>query len=443
VKPDFEVGIIGGGPGGAAAAAYLAKAGISCVVFEREVFPRPHVGESLVPASTRVFRDLGLIERLEGAGFVRKYGAAWTSAARPVYSHDFGDLPEDYQASIRFHERQQPGVDRPYTYHVDRGAFDLLLLRHAQSLGAEVREDAAVGRVDLDDPALPVIHARRRAQSFATRVRVVLDASGRRTLLGSQLRLKVTDPMFDQYALHSWFSDVERPCDDRSGHLFVHFVPLTNTWIWQIPISDEITSIGLVTQKKSFAKARLSRQQFFWQTATTRPELLDKLRRARQVRPWTEEADYSYAMSRICGDGWALIGDAARFVDPIFASGVSIALNSARLVTTDIRRALERSGEVRHRDFEEFETLTRRGMNNWYRFVSLYYRLNILFTYFISEPEYRLQVLQLLQGDVYDEDEPPVLEEMRRLAKRVEDDHRHPWHALLGDLSAEAFRAAF
>ena len=109
---DFDVGIIGGGPAGAATASYLAKAGLSCVVFERELFPRPHVGESLVPSSTRVFKEIGFLDQMDQAGFPKKYGAAWTAADKgPVYNHQFEGLEADCHAGVRFEEREQPGVD--------------------------------------------------------------------------------------------------------------------------------------------------------------------------------------------------------------------------------------------------------------------------------------------------------------------------------------------
>src|SRR5260370_28263073 len=156
---DFDVGIIGGGPAGAATAAYLAKAGLSCVVFERELFPRPHVGESLVPSSTRVFH---------------------------------------------------------------------------------------------------------------TNVRLVVDASGRRMLLGNQLKLRIQDPVFDQYAIHTWFEGYDRSIlasePSQNEYIFIHFLPLSKTWVWQIPITETITSIGVVTQKKRFAKSKQERQEFFWKS---------------------------------------------------------------------------------------------------------------------------------------------------------------------------------
>src|SRR5215813_6277718 len=142
---DFDVGIIGGGPAGAATAAYLAQAGLSCVVFERELFPRPHVGESLVPSSTRVFKEIDFLSEMEQANFPRKYGAAWTSALHgPVYAHEFDGMTLDQQVDVRFEEREQAGVEQNYTFHVDRGKFDLLLLQHAQRKGATIYEGVQV-----------------------------------------------------------------------------------------------------------------------------------------------------------------------------------------------------------------------------------------------------------------------------------------------------------
>jgi FADH2 O2-dependent halogenase len=147
-------------------------------------------------------------------------------------------------------------------------------------------------------------------------------------------------------------------------------------------------------------------------------------------------------MKQICGDGWLMVGDAGRFVDPIFSTGVSIALNSSRFAHTDVLKALA-SGDVRRASFHDFETTIRRGTNHWYNFISVYYRLNVLFTYFIIDPRHRLDVLKLLQGDVYDEVEPPVLAKMRAMVRDVEADENHLWHKLLNDMTAQAFKPLF
>jgi len=448
-QPDFDVGIIGGGPAGSAMASYLARAGAKCVVFERELFPRPHVGESLVPSSTRVFKDLGLLEKLEAARFPKKYGAAWTASANGSvghYGHGFEGMQPDCDARIRFEEREQPGVDRNYTYHVDRGQFDLLLLQHAHELGAAVYEGIRVEGVDFQDGPYPAVKYTIGRKQMSTSCRMVVDASGRHTILGNQLKLKVRDPVFDQYAIHTWFDDYDRAVLAKDGvgvdYIFIHFLPVSNTWLWQIPITETVTSFGVVTQKKSFARSREDREKFFWDTVATRPEILEPLRKARRVRPFKDEGDYSYAMKQICGDRFVLVGDAARFVDPIFSTGVSIALNSARFASKDVIAALE-AGDFGHERFRTYETTIRRGTKNWYDFITVYYRLNVLFTYFVSNPEYRLDVIKLLQGDVYDEEAPAVLTKMRNMVSTVEQDKDHIWHAMLNDLTSNAFLPAY
>ncbi len=150
---------------------------------------------------------------------------------------------------------------------------------------------------------------------------------------------------------------------------------------------------------------------------------------AGQLHPFKEEGDYSYNMKQICDDGFVLVGGAGRFVDPIFSRGVSIALNSSRLATRDLIAGLNNSG-CHQPAFNTFETLMRRGMRNWYEFISVYYRLNLLFTYFIEDPRYRLQVLKLLQGAMYDEQRPQVLVEMIRRVADIERRPHHPWHKL-------------
>jgi len=444
---DFDVGILGGGPAGAGMAAYLAKAGVKCVVFERELFPRPHVGESLVPSSTRVFRELGFLETMEAEKFPHKYGAVWTASdeSKP-YTHDWDRLSASDTAAIEFSEREQPGVDMKYTYHVDRGKFDVLLLQHAHRLGATVYEGVRVRGVDFAG-AHPEVRFQMGKREFGVSCRVVVDASGRHTLLGNQLKLKVSDPVFNQFAVHTWFENYDRHSVRREtrqfgDYIFVHFMPVTNTWIWQIPITEQITSIGVVTQRQHYLKAKGDKEGFFWDMVGNRPMICESLRKADRIRPFKEEGDYSYAMSQITGDGWVMVGDAARFVDPIFSTGVSIALNSARFAHKDIVSALER-GDTSRASYANYERTIRRGTQNWYDFITVYYRLNVLFTYFILDKRYRLEVLKLLQGDVYDEEPPAVLNKMREMVSEVEQNAGHPWHQLLGNLTANAFRPSF
>src|SRR5260221_6823458 len=274
---DLDVIVIGGGPGGPAIGAYLGQAGVRCALLERELFPRPHVGESLVPSSTRVFKDLDFLPKMEEAKFPHKYGASWSSdPLKRGYSVDWQALEADGNAEIRFEVRAQPGVDRSYTYHVDRGKFDLLLLQHAHELGADVLEGVSVTHADFSQEDASVTFNLGRKE-VSLKAHVVVDASGRQTVLGSRLKLKVKDPVFDQYAIHSWFDGLDRASlaakKEFADYIHIHFLPITNTWVWQIPITDTTTSVGVVTQKANFSKSRESRERFFWECLSSRPAL--------------------------------------------------------------------------------------------------------------------------------------------------------------------------
>jgi FADH2 O2-dependent halogenase len=392
-----------------------------------------------------VFKDLNFLDTMEEAGFPHKFGAVWTANDQAKsYSHGWDELNPESHAEVRFEEREQPGVDKNYTYHVDRGKFDLLLLQHANKLGATVYDGVKVDGVDFS-PEHPVVRFHMGRKEMGVSVRMVADASGRHTLLGNQLKLKVKDTVFDQYAIHAWFGDYDRKAlakaDVHRDYIYIHFLPISNSWIWQIPITEDITSIGVVTQKKNFTGSKQDREKFFWECVATRPSIAYALSRAKRLRPFKEEGDYSYAMKQLCGDRFVLLGDAGRFVDPIFSTGVSIALNSSRFAHRDILAALECNDFSRAR-FSEFETTLGRGTKNWYDFISVYYRLNVLFTYFITDKRYRLDVLKLLQGDVYEAEPPEVLRKMQAMVSQVEQNPRHPWHELLGSLTADAFRVA-
>jgi len=437
--PDFDVAVIGGGPAGSTTGAYLAKAGLSVAVFESDIFPRPHVGESLVPAVTPVLIESGAMPAVEAANFPKRYGSAWRSGeTRAIPDNGFAGLMNDFRGGvIPFDERDQSGVDRNFTYHVDRSIFDLILLQNAEAAGASVFQGVRVLDVDFADPDEVVLNCRVGPRRVAFTAGMVVDASGRQTLLGRQHKFKVSDPVFNQYAIHTWFDGLDRtafPTDPkRPDYGYVHFLPIEDRWVWHIPVSGTATSIGVVTQKKRFVSANADREKFFWDCLAHQPDLAAALRKAKRVTPFKIEGDYSYSMKQLSGDRFVLVGDAARFVDPIFSSGVSVALNGARIASADIIAAYK-AGDYSAQRFAMFEDRLNRGIRNWYEFISIFYRLNIVFTAFIQDPRYRDDVLKMLQGDVWDGQELAALKAMREIVTAVENDPGHIWHPYLGNL---------
>lgn len=405
-----QVVIIGGGPAGSAMGAYLSKAGISNTIFEGAIHPRPHVGESLVTSTTRQFAQIGFLETMEREGFVRKYGASWHPPQRKSDLH------------IEFKEFPQKGVDQDYTYHVDRAKFDMLLLKHAESLGSKVYQGTSVKSVIFEDGYAKGVRVRVAKQTIDVPCDMVVDASGRSTLLGAQLDWKQKDPQFNQFAVHAWFEDVNR--GTRKDDIHIHFLPIERGWVWQIPISETVTSIGVVAEKGAFQEAKKDSAVWFKDLIGMAPDIEIAMADARQVNDFKVEADYSYSMQQLVDNGCVLVGDAARFVDPIFSSGVSVALASAEFASEQIIQCFK-TGDFSKEALFPYEERLRRGTSIWYEFICLYYKLLPLFTKFIQSEEHRHQVLQLLQGEVYDRQDVPVLKAMRDYIEAVESTDGH------------------
>jgi FADH2 O2-dependent halogenase len=417
-----DVIIIGGGPAGSTLGCYLSKAGIDNIIIEKAIHPRPHVGESMVMATIRIFDDIDFLETMEVENFPKKYGASWHPANKI----------EDI--AIAFREFPQEGIHQDYTYHVDRAKFDLLLLKHAERLGSKIYEGVAVKEVLFDNGRATGVRAALNGQDVTLEGKIIVDATGRDALLGRQLKLKKKDPIFDQYAVHAWYEDVARGTGPTADYIHIYFLPVERGWAWQIPITDEITSMGVVTEKEFFRDSKLGVESYFQKYVDSNPNLAAAMEPARRINEFKREGDYSYSMDQFCGDGWLLLGDAARFVDPIFSSGVSVAMHSAKFAAERISCAVE-TGQFDTAVFAPYEEKLKGGVTIWYDFIRLYYKLLPLFTHFIKTPEHRLGLLQLLQGDVYGWGEcPPVLDAMREYVKTVEETPSHILQKYLTDI---------
>lgn len=418
---DFPVAIIGGGPAGSTLGAYLSRAGIPHIILEQAIHPRRHVGESLVCSTTPIFQEIDFLPVMEREAFPRKYGAVWT--------HWAGER----QHIVRFREIPELGLTQDYTYHVDRSRFDQLLLQHAARQGSTVLEGARVEQVEFDSHgAVSAVRFRHNGAERRVRCRIAVDASGRGTVIGSQLRLKRHDALFDQFAVHNWFEGVDRGAVETADYIHLHLLSLPRAWVWIIPISRTVTSVGIVTRSGDFPKGGESVEDFFARHIASHPLLARRMANARPLHAFTKEANYSYVMDRFAGDGWLLVGDAARFLDPVFSSGVSVAMESARLAAAGIVDALKRN-DVRAASFAEYERRLRTGADIWREFILLFYQLPPMFLELLSQPDARAQITQLLQGNVYDRASVPILEEMRTTVDRVAADPAHPWRAQLSE----------
>lgn len=413
-----DVIIVGGGPAGSAIGSYLSKAGIQNVILEKANHPRPHVGESMVTSSTRVFKELDFLKVLEAEGFVHKYGASWHAPNGTEFAIEFGEFPQE-------------GIEQDYTYHVDRSKLDMLLLKHAESLGSKVYQGVHVSKVLFEGDRAVGVRAQIAGQEVDIPARMVVDATGRNTLIGNQLKLKVKDPIFNQYAVHAWFENVHRGDVERSeDFIHIYFLPIERGWVWQIPITNEITSMGVVADRNVFRDFSKDPEGFFWAHVNSNPDLARAMAPARQLNEFKSEGDYSYSLSKFVGNSYLCIGDAARFVDPIFSSGVSVALYSAKYASERIVMAFE-TGDFSEQMLAPYETKVRGGVGVWYEFIRLYYKLLPLFTHFIQSKTHRIEVLRLLQGEVYDRGQVPVLDAMRRYIEKVEQSENHLLRAQL------------
>ena len=369
----YDVAIIGGGPAGSTAAILLAQAGRRVVVCEREKFPRFHIGESLLPASMRAFDRLGVQEKLRAA-FMEKFGGEMSSSCG------------DEAVRFYFKDGYQSKCDR--SYQVTRADFDKLLLDHAAENGAEVREETAVQSVEFSEigVALRVNRETGGTTSVSSqnngagqspslqdeiRARYLIDASGRHSFIGAKFRLKKNYEGLQKFSLFAHYTGVARP-EGRDGTL-TRMIRGLDRWFWVIPLAADRTSIGIVLDTDNFREAKQNPEAFFEGALAEQPLITQSMREAKRVTQVYTAADFSYRNTKLAGDRWLLAGDAAGFIDPVFSSGVFLAIMSGELSADVLHRVLDHPKSAR-RLFPRYENQLNQAMDVYVRFVNAWYK---------------------------------------------------------------------
>ncbi len=323
----YDAIIIGGGPGGSTAGSALAQGGKKVLILERERFPRFHVGESLIPYGNDELRSIGVWEKLEAGGFMPKLGAEFV----------LGNSEAGVQ--IRFGRHLPQSYSR--TFQVERARFDNLLLEHAGESGCEVWQEARVEAVAVSDHEVSVT-CLREGKRHELRARWLLDASGREAVLGKHLELPKTDlGMPKKFATFAHYHGVKRNPPPDDGHIII--VRMDFGWFWLIPLDKEKTSVGLVQSLEHFRQSGLKPGECFEEVVASTPELQKRLGEAVRVNEFFHAQDFTFRYLNNAGPRWMLVGDAAGFIDPIFSSGVMLAVKSGHLAATEILRA-DRAG---------------------------------------------------------------------------------------------------
>ena len=360
-----DVAVIGGGPAGSAAATMLARQGWQVVLLERERFPRDHVGESLLPASMPVLEELGAMDAVQAAGFLPKYGATM------VWGRD----PEPWSWHFR-----ETSATYPHAYQVWRPTFDHILLDNARSSGVDVREGCRVAAIQLQDPTI-IRYTSDTDGDGELSARFVVDATGQAALLARQNGARSWDTSFRNLAVYAYFDGAEQLPSPDENNIFIE--AFEHGWFWTIPLHTGWSSVGAVVDNQTGQEGiqRLGAREFLFDQLSRAPHTRRMLSNARWASGPNIVRDWSYSSEHTAGANFVMTGDSACFVDPLFSSGVHLALMSgvlaAAYATTALGSAESGDQQLRNAAGEVYQQLYYREYNQFREMARLFYSSNL------------------------------------------------------------------